>query len=147
MQTLRKYRTNTGFATKWGISAPNLAKEEHTTPAAIHMRVMHFGTPWQRKKKPNKSELYLGRTQFEISECLGISATAWCQRLCSQSSDRWLRPTVRDFEYRSFDLPRNSVRWYFWLHPNHPEYASERSKWYAFLDQQGVDKSHALWQV
>ena len=147
METQRRYRTNTGFASKWGISAPNLAREEHTTPAAIHMRVMHFGTPWQRKKTPNKSELYLGRTQFEIAECLGISATAWCQRLSSQSSNTWLQNPVRKFHYRKFELPRTSNRWYFWLHPNHPDYLTERSKWPAFLADQNVDLDSPLWNI
>lgn len=62
----------TQFELKWGIDAITLAKLEGVTPDSIHMRVMRFGTPFQRRTKLTKFEEKYGRTIGELADLLGL---------------------------------------------------------------------------
>lgn len=65
-------RDHTGFLEEWGIAAHDLAAVENTTTDAIHMRVMRFGTPFQRRAKQSHWEKKYGKTLGEIAMELGI---------------------------------------------------------------------------
>lgn len=60
------------FEHKWGISAIELAKLESVTPDAIHMRVMRFGNPFQRRKQETFYEKKYGKTISAIAKELGL---------------------------------------------------------------------------
>ena len=60
-------RKITNFQSKWGIHVKEVANSEGTSPAAIHMRVMNFGTPWQRRARPTASEIITGLTRAKVT--------------------------------------------------------------------------------
>jgi|TARA_B100001093_G_C26751011_1_gene981115 hypothetical protein len=62
----------TQFEYKWGISATELARLEGVEGASIHMRVMNYGTPFQRRAKLSKWEVKYGLTIGQIAEEIGI---------------------------------------------------------------------------
>ena len=68
------------FEHKWGISAIELAKLEGVTPDAIHMRVMRFGNPFQRRKQETFYEKKYGKTIMAIAKELGIHPITCAQR-------------------------------------------------------------------
>ena len=55
------------FISKWGIHAVELAKQENVHPATIHMRVLNYGSPFQRASKPSPCELIHQKTIYEVS--------------------------------------------------------------------------------
>jgi len=57
----------TQFEQKWGIDAVQLAKLEGVGPATIHMRVLNYGTPFQRRAKTTMWEDVYGKTLGEIA--------------------------------------------------------------------------------
>ena len=63
------------FEREWGISANELAEQEGVSPEAIHMRVRNFGTPWQRRKRPNLFEKVYGKTIPELCRELNLHPT------------------------------------------------------------------------
>ena len=67
-----KPRDNSVFLFTWGIAAHDLAAVENTTTTAIHMRVMRFGTPFQRRAKLSPWEKKYGKTLGEIALELGL---------------------------------------------------------------------------
>jgi len=62
----------TQFEYKWGISAPALARLEGVEGATIHMRVMNYGTPFQRRAKPTIWENKYGKTMGQLALDIGI---------------------------------------------------------------------------
>ncbi len=62
----------TRFKDRWGISAYDLARVEGVTPDAINMRVMKYGTPFQRRAKLTLHEEKYGRTVGEIALEQGV---------------------------------------------------------------------------
>lgn len=62
----------TQFEHKWGISALHLAKLEGVSGATVHMRVMNFGTPFQRRAKLTKWEKKYGKTMGQLALDIGI---------------------------------------------------------------------------
>lgn len=68
----QNYRDTTEFLETWGISAHDLAAVEGTTTDAIHMRVMRFGTPFQRRSKVSHWEKRYSKTLGEIALELGV---------------------------------------------------------------------------
>lgn len=139
--TPKNPREKTGFAEKWGITAKDLAVEEGlSNPAAIHMRVHNFGTPFQRKKAPTICEIMTGKTAIELAHELNVTPITIAIRL----------KTCGDPYYES-DWPtavaargtvRSNVHWSKtkmggvakgtregWLSPRHPEYHTWRYKY------------------
>lgn len=68
----RNHRATSQFAETWGISAHDLALVENTSTDAIHMRVMKWGTPFQRRSKITHWEKKYGLTQGQIALELDI---------------------------------------------------------------------------
>lgn len=73
-------RTDTDFRRKWGILAEDLARVEDVSVDAIHMRVLNFGTPFQRRSKPSKYESKYGKTLPMLAEELGVHPTTLTMR-------------------------------------------------------------------
>lgn len=63
---------NTKFKQQWGISTYDLARVEGTTPDAINMRVMNYGTPFQRRSKVTFWEEQFGKTLGELAAERGV---------------------------------------------------------------------------
>lgn len=68
----RNRRPDTEFEKQWGIHVDELALAEDVTHDAIRMRVMKWGTPFQRRAKPSKYEKKYGKTQAQLAVELGI---------------------------------------------------------------------------
>lgn len=68
------------FEHKWGLDAPTFAKLEGISASALHMRVMNYGTPFQRRAKPSKWEIKYGKTIREIALELNIHPVTVGQR-------------------------------------------------------------------
>ena len=62
----------TNFKEKWGISCNELAEREGVTPEAIRMRVINYGTPFQRRCKLTSFEKKYGKTLGEVALELGL---------------------------------------------------------------------------
>ena len=60
------------FYSKWGIHATELAKQEGVHTATIHMRVLHYKSPFQRKAKPTLCEKLHNKTDYELAMELNI---------------------------------------------------------------------------
>lgn len=130
------------FTGQWGISRALLAQQEGVSQAAIDMRVMNYGTPFQRKSGPNRFERGTGRTSYEVAQVLNISARAVEFRFLDNGDVfHTLTGRQRHSEYQC-DPPasgRNGTR--FWLHPDHPDYTETRSQWHTYLaglEAQGI---------
>ncbi len=138
-------RTPTNFMINWGWDVQDFAKAEHTTPDAIHMRVMRFGTPLLRKATPNIFEEATGRNHSEICERLNLNRKTVFSRFV-QFGDPFIIPrryTVKlDLEFE--DGVDNHPKHKFWLHPEHPQYQTERKKWIPFLHKLDPDGSRRL---
>lgn len=138
--TPKNPRAKTGFKEKWGISAGELAAEEGTTTTAIHMRVMNYGTPFQRKRLPTICEVMTGKTAiqialeenvtpFTISERLKNFGDAYCQgnnplavhtRGTSRTETHWSNTKQAGVTVGTKQG---------WLHPRHPEYHTWRYRY------------------
>lgn len=68
-------RSQTEFRRKWGILAQDLARVEDVSVDAIHMRVLKFGTPFQRRSTPSAYESKYGYTLPQLAELLGTHPT------------------------------------------------------------------------
>jgi len=77
---LINFHTETEFKERWGITAADLGRVEGTTPDAIHMRAMNYGTPFQRRKKPTDYELKYGKTSGQLAFERGIHPVTICYR-------------------------------------------------------------------
>ena len=130
--------SKTPFSEKWGILAKDLAFEEGTTSAAIHMRVMHFGTPFQRKKSPTICEVMTGRTAIDLAHQLNVTPCTIAQRLKDYGDPYY----VSHMAQANMGTTRASLHWSKtkqggvaigtkegWLHPRHPEYSTWRYKY------------------
>jgi len=124
----------TKFERLWGIDVYDLAKTEGTTPDAIHMRVMRFGTPFLRKATPNTMEAECGRSHSELCEVLGLNRKTVYSRW-KQKGDPFYQPIViwTKADLHFVDGVDNHPKHGFWLHPRHPNYYHERAKWIPFL--------------
>lgn len=124
----------TKFIRLWGIDPQDMAKQEQLTTDALHMRVMLFGTPYQRKAKPNNMEMITGRTAHELCERMNLNRKTIFSRF-AQFTDPFRIPrsyTVRDdLDYQPGICDHHKYK--FWLHPMHPNYYTERAKWLPFL--------------
>ena len=136
-------KKNTKFSQKWGITAIELAEEEGVTPDAIQMRVMKFGTPFQRKRAPTICEVMTGRTHIEIAEELNVTPITVLERLKNFGNPYYtselagpakLRGTQRAehhwTETKYAGVRRGSKKG--WLSPRHPEYLTWR---YRYIQQ------------
>lgn len=116
-------RKITNFQSKWGVHANDLALSEGTTPAAIHMRVRNFGTPWQRRARPTAAEIITGLTRKSIARKVGIHYNYVGQKLLTREGTHDLlhRLDHHKEKYSTIDTDKEA-----WLMPQHPNYTTWR---------------------
>ncbi len=142
-------RTNTPFLKKWGILASDLADEEGVTPDAIHMRVMNYGTPFQRKKLPTLCEVMTGRTAIELAHELNMTPISVYERLRKYGNPYYeanlagpnAQRGVQRAEYHWSKTKMGGLKVGCkdgWLSPRHPDYNTWRYK----LIQQHCPTAH-----
>lgn len=121
----KKYNEHedTSFESKWGIRADKLAEQEDVAVATIHMRVMNYGTPFQRRKNPTRSEVLHKKTLYELACEIGVHPI-WVQQRIQQYGDAYtLKGSARE-------MLRNDTNWRtgkfkeqkHWLMEEHPDY-------------------------
>ena len=134
---------HTAFSEKWGILAKDLAAEEGVTTDAIQMRVMRFGTPFQRKKIPTICEVMTGKTVIQIAHELGVTPITISQRI-KNYGDAYYEPN-HNIGISTRGSTRAERHWTEtrqagimpgcrtgWLSPRHPDYQTWR---YKFIQQ------------
>ena len=116
-------RKITNFQSKWGIHVKEVANSEGTSPAAIHMRVMNFGTPWQRRARPTASEIITGLTRKEIARRVDYHYNYVGQKLLTREGahDLMHRLNAHAEKYSIIDTDKEA-----WLMPQHPDYDTWR---------------------
>ena len=63
----------TPFELKYGMHVKEFAKNEGTTPAAIQMRVMRFGTAYQRRGRPTVTEILTGYSKKYLATKIDLN--------------------------------------------------------------------------
>ena len=124
---VQNHYEHTQFKDKWGVLAHELAEQDGVTTDAIHMRVMKFGTPWQRKSKPTKWERMYAKNMYELAHEFGIHPTSVALRHY-RLGNIYATPVTATPDTQVINwLEVNKWRYLTWLHPNHPDYAKWRS--------------------
>ena len=135
----KKIRTNTKFSEKWGILAHDLAKEEGVTTDAIHMRVLNYGTPFQRKKLPTMCEVMTGKTSIQIAHELNVTPISVYERLrkvgdAYYTSEHGAGAALRGRQIAEHHWTKTNQGGFKqgckfgWLSPRHPDYLTWRYK-------------------
>ena len=122
-------RSGTDFEQRWGIAAHELAKSEGVSTATIHMRVMRFGTPYQRRAEPTLCEILHNRTAFDLAQELNVTMVTIKERIMKWGDAYYIPESHKSTCRRGWVLkpdarhrnPGARTRNY-WLHPDHPEY-------------------------
>lgn len=76
-------KSNTEFEQRWGIHVKDLARVEGVTPQSIIMRVHTFGTPFQRRRKPQPWEEKYGSTIAQLARERGVHPVTIYHRMRS----------------------------------------------------------------
>lgn len=112
----------TQFQTRWGVDIHELAKSEGVTSAAINMRVMNYGSPFQRAPAPDMYETTWGMTRLEIAQMLNITLVNVSTRIRNHGTPFII--TVNRYPKKQFTdderVRQNTYKG--WLHPLHPNY-------------------------
>lgn len=132
----RKKRKNTRFEQKYGMHIADFAAMEGVGADAIRMRVMNFGTPYQRRKRPTLIEIMTGKTRYEIAEELDLHPLTVLIRLQTHGSYRFEKDNyghnahskVAEVNWRERLIEPSHKGW---LMPQHPEYGTWRYKYIA----------------
>lgn len=118
----RKIEGKNPFERQWGISANELAEQEGVSPEAIHMRVRNFGTPWQRRKRPNLFEKVYGKTIPELCRELNLHPTTLQGRYYTYGCVYAEPPTHRKIRNGFCEEILKKYDERSWLMPQHPDY-------------------------
>lgn len=94
-------KPNTEFEQRWGIHVKDLARVEGVTPQSIIMRVHSFGTPFQRRRKPQPWEEKYGSTIAQLARERGVHPVTIYHRMrvygsMDLPSDSRIREDLRD---------------------------------------------------
>jgi len=124
---------NTGFYEKWGIHATDLAKQENVSTECIHMRVMNYGTPFQRKKNPTLCEQLHHKTDYELGLELNLHPQSVRRRVNTyknayRENPRQEHPLRGKIISAKEDWRTNVKKSRFWLMPEHKNYPHEARK-------------------
>jgi len=123
---------NTGFKDKWGIHATDLAKQENVSTESIHMRVMNYGTPFQRRKNPTMCERVHNKTEVELAIELGMHPQSIRVKV-RKYGDAYHpgektgpnKGVVFGNDWKDTNKAKNNR---FWLMPEHENYPHEARK-------------------
>ena len=115
------------FISKWGIHAVELAKQEGVHTATIHMRVLNYGSPFQRKKNPTLCEELHHKTDYELALELDLHPQSVRRRVNTygdayRENDRHTHPLRGQVISATDDWRTYVKRTKFWLHPSHENY-------------------------
>lgn len=128
---LRGQYDDTEFEQKWGIHAKQLAQEEGVTTAAIHMRTMRFGTPFQRRMHPTRCEKISGRTVGQWARALDMHPVSIDLRIHRHNDPTFVHSN--GYGANTIHSRRAKIHWTdarlkktfgerCWLHPRHHNY-------------------------
>tara|TARA_R110000772_G_scaffold3183_3_gene11517 strand:+ start:946 stop:1533 length:588 start_codon:yes stop_codon:yes gene_type:complete len=122
----------TPFEKQWGIHITDLAKEEMVTPEAIRMRVLNYGSPFQRKPKPSVCELMYGKTYVEIALEENIHPTSLATRLKIHGdayySSACQKTAGNTYGGRDWRSDKKVLKPQGWLSVRHPQHSHWRFK-------------------
>lgn len=123
----KKYRfKTTPFLQKWGERAEDIAQRENVSEATIHMRVMNFGTPYQRRAKPTKWERKYWKTAKELCYEFNLHLQTLEQRETRHGTVYPKKIIKRNRIYKVPCMkPVENQR--PWLMKEHPDYIAWRS--------------------
>ena len=121
------------FYSKWGIHAVDLAKQEGVHTATIHMRVLNYGSPFQRKKNPTLCEQLHHKTDYELGLELDLHPQSIRRRVKTYKNAYRENPyydhPLRGQVISAKDNWRKNVKkTKFWLHPSHENYPHKARK-------------------
>lgn len=132
----RKKRSNTRFERLWGMHIADFAAMEGVGVDAIRMRVMNFGTPYQRRNRPTLCEVMTGKTRYELARELDLHPLTVFLRLQNHGD-----PYATNDSYGHTRHSKTAeVNWKDqlihpghkgWLMPQHPEFGTWRYKYIA----------------
>lgn len=122
----------TRFELKYGCHVKDFAFAEQTTPAAIHMRVMKFGSPFQRRNRPTVCEILTGYSKRFLSEHIGLHYNYIAQKILTREGQQDVmrmfatsNATPVDIDGKMTRLEDIVDRW-SWLMEEHEDYLTWR---------------------
>ena len=122
----------TQFEAKYGCHVKDFARAEGTTPAAIHMRVMNFGTPYQRRGRPTVCEILTGYSKRFLAEHIDYHYNSIAQKLCTREGQQNVMRMFAhanavpvEIDGKMFTLEDIVDRW-SWLMEEHEDYLTWR---------------------
>ena len=129
---MRKRWVNTQFEKKWGYHCDEIADMEGVSPEAIRMRVIKFGTPWQRRAKLTKFEKKYGKTIGQIALDLNIHPQTVARRERIHG-DAYYEPEVGNVLRGKIVNPRGE---HWTENPNCPDFRIDST----YMDQYDENK-------
>ncbi len=122
----------TRFELKYGVHVKDIAESEGTTPAAIHMRVMKFGTPYQRRARPTVCEILTGYSKRFLAQHIDLHYNSIAQKILTRQGQidvmRMFATSTKTpvlIDGRMFALENTYDRW-SWLMEEHEDYDTWR---------------------
>ena len=135
MKTGQKYvyidgKRYTPFEIQWGMSIEDIADIEQTTTEAIRMRVLRFGTPFQRRAKPSRAEILWGKTVWQFANELGVTHVTVHKRIATGRAP-WDKNDHHNCGRRRGGKPSKGIApsKSGWLMPQHPDYHTWRDNY------------------
>lgn len=120
----------TKFELRWGHRVQWFAERENCTPAAINMRVMNFGTPWQRKPEPSQCEKIHRKLIKDIAHEENIHPQTIFTRIHKYGDAYTKKTGIGKRQYNAGTCPSGNHWTKFsrfantkeWIMPEHPQY-------------------------
>ena len=121
--------SNTPFELKWGERADAIAEREEVDTATIHMRILNYGNPYQRRAKPTKWERKYWKTAKELCYELNLHLQTVEQREKKYGTVYCEDDMAFVHRNRAFKQPsmRPVAHQRPWLMKEHPDYIAWRS--------------------
>ena len=129
---MRKKWQNTEFEQQWGYHCDEIADMEGVTPEAIRMRVIKFGTPWQRRAKLTKFEKKYGKTIGQLALELNLHPQTVARRERLHGDVYYEIPIGAGLRHKIM----NEDGYHWTVNPKCPKFRIETS----FMDQHDENK-------
>ena len=110
------------FENKWGEPAYKIAIREDVAVATIHMRVLNYGSPYQRTSKPSISEVLCGKTLYQLGEELNLHPITVQQRI-RKHNNPYISERGIEKDFSTHNFSKKKGRKDIWLMPEHPCHA------------------------
>ncbi len=122
----------TRFELKYGVHVKEFAESEGTTPAAIHMRVMKFGTPYQRRARPTVCEILTGYSKRFLAQHIDLHYNYIAQKLLTREGQQdvmrmfaTVNAVPEEVDGKMILIENTYDKW-SWLMPEHEDYDTWR---------------------